>query len=131
MWVHLFCLLACSSLGDSCARVTHGFISMCSKMATARHERLDKTADDQHGAAGAGWTPSGGSVHQELATGIQLIWVLFCLAEDEPQTRRETRAKVEIKKLAASNSSSNPASQAPSISKNNYESVESQAVGGK
>ncbi|XP_077404925.1 uncharacterized protein LOC144037364 isoform X2 [Vanacampus margaritifer] len=61
---------------------------MRGKMATARDERPDK--NDQHGAAGAGWTPSGRCV-DELATGIRLIWALFYAADEEPQMRHETR----------------------------------------
>ncbi|XP_077405608.1 uncharacterized protein LOC144037734 isoform X2 [Vanacampus margaritifer] len=64
---------------------------MCGKMATARDERLDKSGDDQHGAAGAGWTPPGRCV-DEVATGIRLIWALFYVADEEPQMRHATRA---------------------------------------
>ncbi|XP_077404308.1 uncharacterized protein LOC144037047 isoform X3 [Vanacampus margaritifer] len=55
---------------------------------------------------------------------------VFYVADDEPQTRRETRANGRDQE-ASSVKLIFPASQAPSISKNNYESVESQAVGGK
>ncbi|XP_077404173.1 uncharacterized protein LOC144036986 [Vanacampus margaritifer] len=48
--------------------------------------------DDQHGAAGAGWTQSGRCVDEEVVTGIRLIWALFYVADEEPQMRHATRA---------------------------------------